>query len=128
VLALTLPGRDSWLSAQPHFHWWLRLRNEHKLPPDLVRDAYYRQLLAYLPVGGMVGLMHAGSGTPVDRAMTHYWLQYSLAPLRLVESTNASFVIVAGNPSTGSPLGEDPAFELMRSFDDELSVYRRVIR
>jgi len=109
-------------------HLWLRLHNEQKVPPDLVRDRAYRQLLAYLPVGGTVGLMHTGSGTAIDRARTHYWLQYSLAPLFLVESSDRSFVIVSGSPSTGSSLREDPAFELMRSFGDELSVYRRVIR
>jgi hypothetical protein len=128
VFALALPGLDSWRSAQLHMHLWLRLHNEHKVPPDLVRDREYRQLLAYLPVGGTVGLMHTGSGTAIDRARTHYWLQYSLAPRLLVESTDRSFVIVSGSPSTGSPLREDPAFELMRSFGDELSVYRRVIR
>jgi hypothetical protein len=37
-------------------------------------------------------------------------------------------VIVSGSPSTGSPLRDDPAFELMQSFGDELSVYRRVTR
>lgn len=109
-------------------HWWRRLRNEHKVAPDLVRDAHYRQLLAYLPVDGTVGLVHTGSSSPIDRARTHYWLQYSLAPRLLEESTDKAFVIVSGTPSTGSPVRDDPTFELMRSFDDELSVYRRVIR
>jgi hypothetical protein len=107
---------------------WLRLHNEHKVPPDLVRDAEYRQLLAYLPAGGTFGLLHTGSGTAIDRARTHYWLQYSLAPRFLVESTDRGFVIVSGSPSTRSPLRDDPAFELMQSFGDELSVYRRVTR
>jgi hypothetical protein len=128
VLALTLPVLDSWRSAEVHVHWWLRLHNEHKSPPDVVRDAYYRQLLAYLPVGGTVGLAHTGSGTPIDRARTHYWLQYSLSPLLLEESTDKAFVIVSGAPLTSSPLRDDPTFELLRSFDDELWVYRRVIR
>lgn len=128
VLALTLPVLDSWRSAELHVRWWRRLRNEHKSAPDIVRDAEYRQLLAYLPVGGTVGLTYTGPGTPVDRAMTHYWLQYSLAPRLLEESTDKAFVIVSGTPSTGSPLRDDPAFELMRSFHDELSLYRRVIR
>jgi hypothetical protein len=123
-----LPVLDSWPSAQLHLHWWLRLRNEHKMPPDVVRDAEYRQLLAYLPVDGTVGLTHTGSGTPIDRSMTHYWLQYSLAPRLLEASTDQAFVIVAGTRSTSSPLRDDPAFELMRSFDDELSLYRRVSR
>lgn len=128
VLALTFPILDSWRSAEPVVRLWRRLRNEHKSAPDLVRDAEYRQLLAYLPVGGAVGLTHTGPGTPVDRAMTRYWLQYSLAPRLLEESTDKAFVIVSGTPSTGSLLRDDPAFELMRSFNDELSVYRRVIR
>jgi hypothetical protein len=128
LLALTLPLRDSWRSVQVHVRWWLRLHNEHKVPPDLVRDAQYRQLLAYLPVGGTIGLTYTGAGTPIDRARTHYWLQYSLAPRLLEESIDRSFVIVAGSPSTGSTLRDDPAFELLRAFDDELSVYRRVVR
>jgi hypothetical protein len=131
VLALILPARDSWQAATPQLRWWLRLHSEHKVASDLVRDAYYRQLLPYLPSAGTVALLHAGAGTPIDRAMTHYWLQYSLAPhfvVESLESTDSRFVIVAGRAPTGSPLVSDPTFELVRSVDDELAVYRRVTK
>jgi len=125
---LALPASDSLPSLRWNLHLWNRLRKEHRIQPDAGRDAHYGTLVTYLPVGGPIGLMHSGRGTPEDRARTHYLLQYALAPRRLVESTDYRFVIVAGDTSADSPLRDDPHFELIASFGDDLSVFRRIDR
>jgi hypothetical protein len=126
LLLLALPASDSLAPLQWNVHLWRRLRNEHKIPPDVSRDAHASQLVAYLPPSGAIGLVHSGPGTPQDRAQVHFLLQYSLAPRRLVESPDARFVIVVGEGSTRSPLLDAARFELVRSFGDGLSVFRRV--
>jgi hypothetical protein len=126
LLLLALPIWDSLASLRWNVHVWRRLRNEHKVAPDDWRDAYNSKLVAYLPASGPIGLVHSGPGTPKGRARNHYLLQYSLAPRRLVESSDVRFVIVVGEGSERSSLRDDSHFELVRAFDEGLTVFRRI--
>lgn len=123
--ALLVPAADSIPSLRWNLHVWQRLRGANRDAPQTATDQYFRSMAAWLPARGEIGLVQAPPATSEDAVRTHYLLQYALAPRLIVKTHDRDVVLVYG-PRTVLP--DEARFELVRSFGDELRLYRRVTR
>jgi len=125
LLLLCLPASDLLPVARWNLHIWDRFRELSRDAPDTGQDRFNRELAPYLPLTGPVGFLNVSPGDP---KRTWFFLQYSLAPRTLVASIDQEFVIESGVPAGATGLGQDPRFALVKSFADDLRVFRRVVR
>ena len=104
--------------------WQLR-RKAGRVSPDTAQYDQYVGLRILLPQSGPIGFRSVEDG---DRSRRLFFLQYSLAPRLVVDSSATDFVIESGPASGAGSLSADANFELRAIVDDELRVFRRVSR
>jgi hypothetical protein len=105
---------------------WSRLRERHRQAPDVGWDRFYAELIPYLPARGHVGLvMVLAPGTPQSERQ-YYFLQYALAPRLVMPGSDEEFVIAYGPPAARVALLDSTKFALVKPFENEFALYRRV--
>jgi hypothetical protein len=128
MVAVAILLRSAWdCVPRTIINWnlWSRLRHADRPAPDTTWDRYYAELTPYLPRGTSVGLAQlARPGTP-QHERQYYFLQYSLSPRLIDPSAKTAFVVVSP-PSSASSLIDPAAFTVVKTFDNDFALYRRV--
>lgn len=123
---LLLSAWDCVPMARANLQLWSRLRQRHRDAPDVGWDRFYSEMTPYLPADGRVGLVQvAAQGTPT-RERQYYFIQYALAPRLVMPGADEEFVIAYGPPRAAAALVDPAKFALVRQFEDEFSLYRRM--
>ena len=125
ALLLILPAWSTLPIAQLNLHRWQRLRNAARIAPDSDFDKACRQLRSFVPQSGPIGYRNAG---PNDDHRLLYFLQYSLAPRLIVESSEFEFVIEAGPEGSATSLAHDARFQIVPEPAWPVRLFRRVVR
>lgn len=123
-LLLVLPASAILPMTRWNLHVWQRLHTARRESPDIGLDRVHRALAFHLPARGVVGFQHVGDP---DQRRLFFRLQYSLAPRKIVTSTDQEFVIEAGPPAASGSLSRNPRFVLVVALDDELRLFRRLM-
>jgi hypothetical protein len=125
ALLLILPAWSTLPITQLNLNRWQRLRNAGRIAPDSDFDKAFRQLRSFIPQSGLIGYRNAG---PADDHRLLYFLQYSLAPRLIVESSEFEFVIEGGPVGSATSLTHDARFQIVAEPFEQLRIFRKVVR
>jgi hypothetical protein len=123
---LLLSAWDCVPRARANLQLWSRLRQRHRDAPDVGWDRFYAELIPYLPARGRVGLVQVLPAGTTGHERQYYFLQYALAPRLVMGGADEEFVIAYGPPAARNALLDFTKFALVRPFDNEFALYRRV--
>jgi hypothetical protein len=127
-LLLAYPAADCLHLAYWNIHRWQRLRSTGREAPQVWFDRYLRTIGPYVPPTGSIGLVLVGSPPSEDAVRIRSLFQYALAPRQIVTSDDGEFVIAYGPASADVAIARNTAFQLVRTFGDDLRLFRRVSR
>ena len=125
---LLLSAWDSIPKTGERLQLWSRLRQRHRDAPDAAWDRFYGGMIPYLPARGPVGLVQSAPQGTIGQQRQYFFLQYALAPRLIMPGADEEFVIAYGPPAARPALLDVSKFSLIKSFDDELALYRRTSR
>jgi hypothetical protein len=123
---LLLSAWDCIPGARANLQLWSRLRQRHRDAPDVAWDKFYGELIPYLPARGHVGLVQVLPAGTTGHERQYYFLQYALAPRLVMPGANEEFVIAYGPPAARNVLLDSAKFALVKGFENEFALYRRV--
>lgn len=125
---LLLSASDSVLKTRERLQLWSRLRDRHREAPDTGWDRYYAGMIPYLPARGRVGLVQVKAQGTIAQQREYFFLQYALAPRLVIPGADEEFVIAYGPPAAQLTLLDPSTFALVKPFDDDFALYRRMRR
>lgn len=125
ALLLILPAWDCIPGLRASATLAGRLRDRHRPPADTTWDRYYAQLIPYLP-SDRVGLVQTVAMGTLAEQREYFFLQYALAPRLVVPGASEEFVVSYGSRLVAPSLLDRTKFTLVRAFEDDFSLYRRV--
>ena len=123
---LLLSAWDSVPKTRERVALWSRMRERHRVAPDAAWDAVYAGMIPYLPPRGRVGLVQVLPQGTLPQQRQYFFLQYALAPRLLMPGADDEFVIVYGPAAARPALLDIARFSLVKPFDDEFAIYRRI--
>ncbi len=123
---LLLSAWDCVPRARANLQLWSRLRQRHRDAPDVGWDKFYAELIPYLPANGRVGLVQVLAEGTTGHERQYYFLQYALAPRLVMGGADEEFVIAYGPTAARDTLIDPSKFALVRPFENEFALYRRV--
>lgn len=125
LLLLALPFRAVVAQTRAKVAEWQLMRARNRQPEDAGSDSWYQRLATDVPDRATVGLILVDpSMSAADRNRTMFFVAYSLAPRRIVMTSDTPWVIVSGPIDPAAPL-DLRAFVLVRTFPPELRLFRR---